>query len=110
RGERMLNVPLALRVERARGLVQNQNRRIFQDRSSDRNSLALTARQLHATLTDERVVAGRKRLDEVAGMSKLRSSINLGIAGGGTSETDVVRNRTMEHRRLLRDGRHAFAE
>jgi hypothetical protein len=48
---------LALRVEIARGLVENQDLRRGEDRARDREPLLLTARELDAALADERLVA-----------------------------------------------------
>lgn len=41
---------LALRVERTGGLVQQQEWRVFQNGSRNRNALALTARQTHTPI------------------------------------------------------------
>ena len=57
---RSLDQLLALRVEIARGLVENQDLRRGQDRARDREPLLLAARQLDAALADERVVASGK--------------------------------------------------
>ena len=38
-------------IDRAGRLVQNENRRVFQERSRQRNALAFAAREAHATLT-----------------------------------------------------------
>ena len=48
--ERFLHQPLALRVERAGRLVEQEDRRIAQDRASDRESLLLPAGQARAVL------------------------------------------------------------
>ena len=55
--ERLLDQPLGLVVERARRLVEQQDRRILEDRPGDRHALALPARQAHAAVADDRVVA-----------------------------------------------------
>ncbi len=41
--ERLLHEPLGLRVERARRLVEHEDRRIAQDRARDRDALLLPA-------------------------------------------------------------------
>ena len=54
------------RVSSARGrLVEDQDRRVLEDRARDRDALALPARQPHAVLADRRVEALRQRADEV---------------------------------------------
>ena len=63
--QRGLHHALAFRVERARGLVEQQQRRVLQDRAGDADALALAARQAHAALAEEGPVALGQRADEV---------------------------------------------
>ena len=58
--ERRLHQRLALGVERRGRLVEQQERRVAQDRARDRDALALAAGQRHAALADRRVVALRQ--------------------------------------------------
>ena len=62
--ERLLHEQLRLRIERARGLIQQEDRRILEDRARQRDALALTARQPRAALAEERVVALRELAQE----------------------------------------------
>ena len=55
--ERLLHQPLGLGVERRGGLVQDQDRRVLQDRAGDRDPLALAAGEPAAALADHGVVA-----------------------------------------------------
>src|SRR5260370_585226 len=57
RAQTRLNGGLDLAVEGRSGLVEHQDRRVFEDHASDSDSLALPARQLHAPLTHLRRVA-----------------------------------------------------
>ena len=59
-----LHKPLILGVERTGRFVEQEKRRVTQDGARDRNALALAARQCHAALADQRVVALRQALDE----------------------------------------------
>jgi hypothetical protein len=52
--ERGLHRAFGFVVERRRGLVQDQDRRILVDRARDRHALALAAGQAHAVLADIR--------------------------------------------------------
>src|SRR5437867_5757827 len=54
--EHLLDQRLALDVQCAGGLVQDQNRRIAQDRASQGDSLALSAGELHGPFTDVRLI------------------------------------------------------
>ena len=102
RPERVLNERLALRVERAGRLVQDEDRRVLQDRARDRHALALAARELDAALADERLVAGRQRLDELRRVGELRGALHFGVGRVGPSDTDVIGDAPVEHRRVLR--------
>lgn len=53
--QRLLDKDFALRVQCAGRLVEQQDRRITQDRPGQRDSLLLPAGQLHATLADHRL-------------------------------------------------------
>ena len=63
--ERGLDHPLAFGVERARRLVEQQQRRVLQHRARDRDALPLAAREANAALAEEGPVAVRQRADEV---------------------------------------------
>ena len=59
----VLDEALRLRVERARGLVENQDRGIAQNRTCNRDALALPPRQLGPSLSDDRLLPVRHPLD-----------------------------------------------
>src|SRR5258706_7854082 len=61
----LLDDPLALIVERARRLVEDQDARTGSKRSRDGNALTLAAREQHAPVADRRVVALRQLEDEL---------------------------------------------
>src|SRR5436190_9541801 len=59
--QRLLDEPFGLGVERACRLIEDEDRRVPQDRPRDRDPLLLAAREAVAALTDDRVVALRRR-------------------------------------------------
>ena len=63
--ERVLDQPLALGVERGRGFVEQQHRRIAQQRAGDGDALALAARQARAAFAHEGVEPFGKRAQEL---------------------------------------------
>ena len=63
--ERRLDRFLGAAVERAGGLVEDQDRRVLQQRAGDRHALLLAARELQPALADHRFIALRQRGDEV---------------------------------------------
>ena len=79
RPKRLLNQGLALRVERAGGFVQDEDRRVLENRPRNRHALPLPARELHATLADQRLVTRRQGLDELGRMRETRGMAHLGI-------------------------------
>ena len=62
--QRPLHQPFAGSIERAGGLVKQQDRRILQDRACDRDALMLSAKEPYPTLTEKRVVALRQFFDK----------------------------------------------
>ena len=58
-GERRLHQRLVAGVERRGRLVEQQHRRVLEDRAGDGEALALAARQRHAALAEHGVVALR---------------------------------------------------
>ena len=63
--ERLLHEPFRFIVERAGGLVQNQDGRIFEEHPCDRDALFLPAGETHTAFPDKGIVAVRRGADEV---------------------------------------------
>src|SRR5262249_5662090 len=80
-----------------------KQRRIFQEGTSDRDTLALPARELHAAITKNGCEALRQRLDEFTAARETGSFDDLGIRRVGPAVPDVFHGRAMEHRKILRD-------
>ena len=74
---RVLDQPLALGVQIAGRLVQDQDRGILQDGPRDRHPLALAAGELDPPLADQRVISLRQPLDELVGMGPPRRRLHL---------------------------------
>ena len=60
RCDRILHQPLGFGIERRGRLVEQDDRRVLDQRARDRDALALPARELQPVLADRRVVAGGK--------------------------------------------------
>ena len=60
-----LDVPLAFIIEGAGGFIEDQNPRLTQDCTSNRNSLTLAAGQGTAAFADDRVIALRQLENKV---------------------------------------------
>ena len=70
---------LGFGVERRGRLVEQQDRRVLQHRARDRDALPLPAREPHAVLADQRVVALRQFADEAVGGGGSRGGLDLGV-------------------------------
>ena len=96
---------LGRRVDRRGGVVEDQDARVGDERTGDRDALALPARQRQAALADHGVVAVRERADEVVRLRAAGRLLDLGVARIGSRERDVVAHRGREQERVLRDRR-----
>ena len=102
RSNARLDQPLADRVERGRGLVEDQDPRVLQQHAGDRDALLLAARQLVAALADDRVVALGQLHDPVVdrrGRAAAVSSSSCGRLGLGVQQ--VLADRVVEQVGLL---------
>ena len=70
--ERLLHLALRFRIERRGRLVEQQDRRVLQNRARDGDSLALAAGKLRALLADVGLVAGGELQDEIVGVRLAR--------------------------------------
>ncbi len=98
--ERLLHEQLVVRVERARRLVEQQDRRVLENRARDRDALPLSARQPHAALAEKRVVPLRQHADELVGAGRARRRLDLGVGGAragrsGCSRAPLAPNSTV---------------
>src|SRR5690348_1750877 len=101
--ETVLNHLLAFAVETRRRLVENQDARVCQNRARDRHALALTARQLDASLPDNRVVAVRELLDELVAVRDAAGLFDFLDGRARTRVADILGDRAVEEEVLLQD-------
>ena len=71
RAQRLLNRLLAFGVDVARGFVEDQDRRIVENRPGDRHALAFAAGEAGAAFAEPGVVAERRVEDEVVSLGRL---------------------------------------
>ena len=108
--ERVLHHLLALGVQRAGGLVEQQQRRAAQDGARDGDALALAAGEPHAALAQGGVEAFGQAVEELGGKGGLGRGAHLGVAGLGPAVADVLQARCGEDHRLLRHQADAPAQ
>src|SRR6266516_3438766 len=101
--ERLLDEPFGLRVERARRLVEDEDRRVAQDRARNRDPLFLAAGEPIAALADDGVVALGQSRDHVVDACGLGGHLDLPIGRLRLRKAQILSHRLVEEVRLLRD-------
>src|SRR5439155_27201688 len=84
---------LALGVEVRGGLVEDQDRRVLQERTRDRDALALAAREPYAALPHERLIAVGAAGDELLGVRLTGGADDVLERGAQTTGGDVGQDR-----------------
>ncbi len=108
--QRGLDRRLGAAVERAGGLVQDQDPRPGQQGAGDANPLALTAGQFQAALADPRVHPIRQALDKRGQLRVLDGGPDLGFAGLRPGERDIGVQGVVEQGHILGHQRHGVAQ
>ena len=105
----VLNGTLRLGVQGRGGFVKNQNRRVLVERSGDGQALALSARELHGVVTDQRVDAKRELCHQIKQVGRLQAFQNT-LAVHLLPQRDVDGNAVVEHQNMLTDQRKLGAQ
>ncbi len=101
-GQRLLDQVLALCVEGAGGFIQQQDRRIHQQRPGNRQALPLPTGKPDAALTQGRLVALRQLPDEFIGIGTAGGCLDFRQGCLGPAIADVGLHRATEQRGVLR--------
>ncbi len=107
--ERELDHALALGVQRAGRLVQQQDRTIGENRPRDREPLPLPAGQSHAALAEVAGIPLRQLRDEFCSEGGLARGAHLGFPGAQSSVADIFEDARREDDGILRHDREAGA-
>ena len=89
------------RVDGARGLVQDEHRRVGNGHARDGEQLALALRQVGAVSRDRRVVAPRQAADKRIRAGGLSSGAHLLVGRVELAKADVLRNGAAKQVRVL---------
>ena len=92
---------LGPRVDRTRGVIEDEHGRIGKDRPGEGDPLALTAGQRESAFADDGVVAGWQRGDEVVRLGRASRGLDLRVARIRTAVGDVGADRLGEQEALL---------
>ncbi len=107
--ERILHQPLAFGIERRCRLVEQQQRRIAEQRTGNRNPLALAARQAGAGITQICVEALWQGFEKLAGVGGVRCGPDFGVARGPVAIAQIIAGRGGEQGCVLRHHRNPGA-
>ena len=108
--QRHLNLFFRLGIERRSGFVEQENRRIFQNRACNGQSLLLPAGKKHSLVADEGVVFFRLRQNELVRVSHLRGAINIISGGIEAAKKNVIIDGVVEQKRFLCDQADLLAQ
>src|ERR1700693_3568115 len=93
--QHLLNCFLGFTIKRRCCLIQQQQRRIFQEGPGNRDALALTPRKLHAPVANDGRKTAWQRFDEVMALREIRGFDDLRIRRVGPAIPDVLHGGTM---------------
>lgn len=91
--ERLADHLVGLRVDRARGIVEDQDLRLLEQRAGDAQTLALAARHIRAALLDVGVVLVGELLDETVRLCELARVPNLLVSGIRVAPAQILGDR-----------------
>ena len=103
RAERRVDLLFDVHVDRARRVVEHEDRRVEQQGPRDGDALALPARERVAPLAHHGVVAVGELDDELVGVGGPRGGLDLLDGRVGPAVGDVVADRDREEERLVLD-------
>ena len=98
----LLDVLFRSRIDRARRLIEDQDRRLGYRRSRDIKKLSLALAQVRAVALQNRVIALWKPHDKGMGRCHLRRLNNFLVGGIKPSVPDIFHNRSRKQMRILK--------
>ena len=101
-GERLLDQMLVFGVDAGGCLIQNDDRRIFQDRPGDGDALLFAAGQRAAALADDRVIAVRESQNKFVAAGLFRRLDHFLVGGVGLAEPYVAAHGVMKEIDILK--------
>src|SRR5690606_15414796 len=110
RGHRMLDEHLGARVDRARRLVEDEDRGVGEEGSRDRQQLLLPRRDVRVVVVEHRVVALGQGPYEAVDIGRLGSRDDLRTACVVDPVGDVLGDRPAHEPRVLQDHAHLRAQ
>ena len=101
RRQRVLDQPLAFRVEMRGNLVEHEDPGVRQERARDRHPLTLSGGESHAALADSRRVSVRQAGDELIALGQPSRGLHLCQGSPRPAIADVGGDRAVEEEIVL---------
>ena len=108
--EGLMDEAFVLRIKVGGGLVEEQNRGVFEDSPGNGEALALTTRQLHAALPEAGVVALREMHDKLMRMGLSRRLFEFRIGRVWASQTQILTDAGVKQIGVLRHQGHLLTQ
>ena len=102
----ILNEAFGLGVERRSGFVEDEDRRVFEDSTSNRYALTLATREARTTVANVGLIAIGGSHDELVGIGNASGLFDFGLSGRFDAEGDIVVYGVVEEDGLLVDIAH----
>ena len=106
----LLDQLLRRRVHRGGGFIQDEQRRVLEQRPRDADALLFPDAQLHAAFTDPGIIAVGKFLDEVMAVGRLGCGDEFVFRRVEATVENVLPQRAVEEEGFLRDNRDLVAQ
>ena len=103
-------IQLCLRVKHGSRFVENQNRRILEQRACEGDSLPLAAGLAYAVIADVGVISVGTCDDKSMRLREFRNLNNIRLSAIGTTVANIVANRPVEQKYILRHGCNLFTK
>ena len=100
--ERLLDQALGGGVHARGRLVENQDRRVFQEGAGDREALLLADAEFHPALAELRVETLGETPDEILGVRSAEGLPHFLLGGFGLADAEVLGSGAVEKKTLLR--------
>src|SRR5436190_2380602 len=108
--QRLADQLFAVAIQRRGRLVEQEEGRVLEEGAGDGDALSLTSRETEAAVADDRVQPLRQLGDEVAAVRRLYGQRHFVVAGLGPSVANVLHQRAMEQRDVLRHDGDGLAQ
>ena len=108
--ERNLNLLFALGIEGGSRFVEQENRRILEQRARNGETLLLSAGEKAAFVADDRVVTLRLSHDEVMRVGGLGGGVDFFLTRIEPAELDVTEDAIVKEKGILRNESYLFTQ